>query len=286
LGSLINFCDCLMAGGTSRKNHSEVGSSYIHFNYTPGQDKATASLIGDVARGVMLKEKPIFLGGQGGIVGPLQIGYGTVIPAGTICRKETHNSGSAAGLSLQSLKFVPGLYGDIRSKVYLNIMYIANLLALKEWYVHVRRGFFQKQKLGSGIYEGALVVLSEAVNERIRQMKSLAAQMENSLTILSAGKKKHSSGMAGLAQKEFMLNWPQMEASLVRAGAGNYNLKKKEAFLKIIEKKSSGHTTYLETIKSLTAVQSKIGSDWLDGVVAGITAPCLKKMDTLRRKEK
>ncbi len=41
LGSLINFCDCLMAGGTSRKNHSEVGSSYIHptayFSGRPGR---------------------------------------------------------------------------------------------------------------------------------------------------------------------------------------------------------------------------------------------------------
>ncbi len=27
LGSLVNFCDCLMSGGTSRKNHSAVGSS-------------------------------------------------------------------------------------------------------------------------------------------------------------------------------------------------------------------------------------------------------------------
>ena len=52
LGSLINFCDCLMAGGTSRKNHSEVGSAYIHFNYTPNQDKATASLIARVKRTV------------------------------------------------------------------------------------------------------------------------------------------------------------------------------------------------------------------------------------------
>ena len=26
LGSLINFCDCLMAGGRSRRDHSEVGS--------------------------------------------------------------------------------------------------------------------------------------------------------------------------------------------------------------------------------------------------------------------
>lgn len=66
LGSLINFCDCFMSGGTSRRDHSEVGSSYIHFNYTPNQDKATASLIGDVPNGVMLNQRPIFLGGQGG----------------------------------------------------------------------------------------------------------------------------------------------------------------------------------------------------------------------------
>jgi len=70
LGSLINFCDCFMSGGTGRKDHSEVGSSYIHFNYTPGQDKATPSLLGDVPNGVMLKQSPIFLGGQGGLVGP------------------------------------------------------------------------------------------------------------------------------------------------------------------------------------------------------------------------
>ena len=49
LGSLINFCDCLMAGGTSRRDHSEVGRSYIHFNFTPYGDKATPSLFADVA---------------------------------------------------------------------------------------------------------------------------------------------------------------------------------------------------------------------------------------------
>ena len=70
LGSLINFCDCLMAGGTSRADHSEVGSSYIHFNYTPDGDKCTPSLFGDVPRGVMLDQPAIFLGGQGGAAGP------------------------------------------------------------------------------------------------------------------------------------------------------------------------------------------------------------------------
>lgn len=54
-----------MAGGTSRKDHSEVGSSYIHFNFTPDGDKTTPSLIGDVPRGEMLNQTPIFLGRQG-----------------------------------------------------------------------------------------------------------------------------------------------------------------------------------------------------------------------------
>jgi UDP-N-acetylglucosamine/UDP-N-acetylgalactosamine diphosphorylase len=88
LGSLINFCDCLMAGGTSRHNHSEVGSSYIHFNFTPDADKTTPSLLGDVPRGVMLNQPPIFLGGQGGIIGPLRLGYGNVVAAGSILRHD------------------------------------------------------------------------------------------------------------------------------------------------------------------------------------------------------
>ncbi len=32
MGSLINFCDALISGGSSRKQHTEVGSGFIHFN--------------------------------------------------------------------------------------------------------------------------------------------------------------------------------------------------------------------------------------------------------------
>ena len=44
LGSNINFCDCLLAGGRSRKDHSEVGSGFIHFNFTPIGPHATAPM--------------------------------------------------------------------------------------------------------------------------------------------------------------------------------------------------------------------------------------------------
>ena len=91
LGSLINFCDCLMAGGRSRRDHSEVGSGYIHFNFTPWGargDKATPSLFGDVTRGVFLREDRIFLGGSGGCVGPRHVGFGAVTGAGQVTRRD------------------------------------------------------------------------------------------------------------------------------------------------------------------------------------------------------
>ena len=58
-GSLINFCDAFISGGTDQINHSEIGSSYIHFNYTLNKDKATASLFGNVDDGVFLDQNPI-----------------------------------------------------------------------------------------------------------------------------------------------------------------------------------------------------------------------------------
>src|SRR5215471_7438923 len=91
LGSLINFCDGLISGGTSRREHTEVGSGFIHFNYTPrgrAGDKATPSLVGDVVHGVFLRQPRIFLGGLSGIVGPQKVGFGSFTVAGQVVRRE------------------------------------------------------------------------------------------------------------------------------------------------------------------------------------------------------
>jgi hypothetical protein len=284
LGSLINFCDCFMAGGTSRKNHSEVGSSYIHFNYTPRQDKATASLLGDVPRGVMLKEKPIFLGGQGGMIGPLQIDYGTVIPAGIICRKDMSPHES---LQSSSRYFSPAVYGDVRQKFYLNVLYMANLLALKQWYCHIRQEFFRKQKFGEGIYAGANRVLESAFAERLQQMRLFVQKMDNSLPAAAIGtKKKQIRNNFVSSQKDFLLKWPQTEAYLISAVEKELGLEKKKAFIKIIRKQLVHNNSYLETIKSLTPVQAGIGTDWLNQIVAGITGHCFSEIQTQRKKDK
>lgn len=176
LGSLINFCDCFMAGGTSRRDHSEVGSSYIHFNFTPDGNKTTPSLIGDVPRGVLLDQKAIFLGGQGGMVGPLQIGYGNTVAAGSILRKDAlvedklvMSSTPPAGVLDYGFNAAAGVARIIGH----NFTYLANLCALEQWYRHVRKMFFEQQEFGLLIYEGVLEKLLMAKQERIKRLQVL-----------------------------------------------------------------------------------------------------------------
>ena len=285
LGSLINFCDCLMAGGTSRKNHSEVGSSYIHFNYAPHQDKATPSLIGDVPRGVMLREQPIFLGGQGGIVGPLKIAYGTVIPAGVICRQDVQDEGmlwSSSVFSESKKEFIAGVYGDISRKVYNNIVYVANLLALGQWYSYVRREFFIKEKYGHDLYSGARNVLTEAVAERIKQISLFAQNLENSVAVGSKMMKQGASDSVKRTQKLFLQNWPRIEEYLSGNNEDKISLKVKEKFVKIMRNQSDKGLSYLEAIQTLTPAQVQEGRDWLNKVVEDITTGCLKKFRAVR----
>ncbi len=289
LGSLINFCDCLMAGGTSRKNHSEVGSSYVHFNYTPNQDKATASLIGDVPRGVMLNQPPIFLGGQGGMVGPLRLGYGTVIAAGVVCRRDVlddHQLVLAQGLRTNAVgktdlvsDFHPGVYSHVKDRVINNINYIANLVALKHWYVSVRSRFMRGPSMGEMLYEGVLDKLDMALNERIKRLKALSGKMSESA-------KRYQSVMKGkvseklLRQKQELFDrWQEVEAVFAKSREDAGDPSCREPFLEHIERavREKG-SDYVGVIQGLDATWSAEGTRWLQGIVDGINRQVLDLM--------
>jgi UDP-N-acetylglucosamine/UDP-N-acetylgalactosamine diphosphorylase len=287
LGSLINFCDCLMAGGTSRKNHSEVGSSYIHFNYTPQQDKATPSLIGDVPRGVILRQPPIFLGGQGGMVGPVQIDYGTVIPAGIICRQDCIAGGKLAPLSVSNFrpeKLAAGVYGDINRKVRRNIEYVANLLALRQWYRYVRRDFFTGEKYGDALYSGACDILDGAIAERLKQLRLFAQKLAESAGTETT--KKYHTDKVRHTQKQFSNNWPQMEDYLSCSNEEKTGMKKRDSFVKIMQSLSNKGNSYLEAIQLLTPVLALHGTGWLKDITDDIIAGCINNFHAPRQKEK
>ena len=265
LGSLINFCDCLMAGGTSRKDHSEVGSSYIHFNFTPEGDKATASLIGDVPRGVMLNNPPIFLGGQGGMVGPLRMGYGNVVAAGSVLRKDVDMenklvmSGSHPGMVVDR---IPRAYPGLSRVVENNILYITNLIALEQWYIHVRKAFFENQEFGSLIFEGVLEKLQMAKEERIKRFKDMASKMP-----VTPGKGQDPTKTTG-AKREFFEKVKEVEELLIKDAMGSVDREKKDRFLTAFGKhREKQRGDYIEVIQSLPREVSRAGTQWLESIV-------------------
>lgn len=265
LGSLINFCDCLMSGGTSRKDHSEVGSSYIHFNYTPDGDKTTASLIGDVPRGVMLNQPAIFLGGQGGIVGPVRMGYGNVVAAGSVLRNDFPEDNKLIVGKTHSPKiinFAPRAYANLHRIVGNNVIYIANLMALEEWYVHVRRPFFDAQEFGRLIYAGLLDKLTLAKNERMKRLQVLAEKVKPS----SGDGAEIKRDLAG--RKEFHEKFVEIEKLFAGGIQDDAAEKIRDDFLSDFDKvMRGGETNYIAVIQGLPAHISGKGTLWLQKIV-------------------
>ena len=265
LGSLINFCDCLMAGGTSRKDHSEVGSSYIHFNFTPEGDKTTASLIGDVPRGVMLNNPPIFLGGQGGMVGPLRISYGSVVAAGSVLRKDVSTEKRliiSKSHSDKVVRLIPRAYPNLSHIVENNILYIANLIALEQWYLQVRKMFFEEQEFGHLIFTAILENLQMAKQERIKRLQDMAAKM-----VVSIDKEKGRAG-AIRAKQEFYEKGKLLEELLVSEAGKTAGEEKREPFLTaFVKHKEKQGGNYIEVIQSLPPHVSEMGTQWLDAIV-------------------
>ena len=285
LGSLINFCDCLMAGGTSRKDHSEVGSSYIHFNYTPNQDKATASLIGDVPRGVMLRQAPIFLGGQGGLVGPVRLGYGTLIAAGTVWENDCPQGGmllkGSALLSERPLH--TGLYREVRRKVANNLLYIGNLAALRQWYVHIRRPFLVALEGGAALCEGALEVLDGALEERIARLRALAAKMEESIAMAEKVLQDRTKEMHLKHKRELLKNWPEAEKRLSGLADDAIGAESRGRFItRIDERLSKGAGDYIDFIRALDRESADAGSAWLQSVVDAVVSRALEALPSFR----
>ena len=266
LGSLVNFCDILMAGGTSRKNHSEVGSSYIHFNYTPHQDKATASLVGDVSEGVVLDKDPIFLGGQGGLVGPARIAYGTVVAAGGICREDLMEESQLHVPVLPASGTKPyntGVYQDIDRIMKNNLCYIGNIFALKEWYRTVRQTFMCRDRFDKACLEGGLKNIERILVERIRRLGGFAQNIKYSIERLE---EQNDVPEAVLTTQRILHDiWEGLELELKQGGWAE-NEAAKNTFLSAISNMPVGGS-YIETIRSLEPDSREAGQLWLNSII-------------------
>ena len=199
------------------------------------------------------------------MVGPLRMGYGNVVAAGSVLRKDMDMENKLImGRSHKGLvvDLIPRAYPSLPRLVENNILYITNLMALEQWYIHVRKTFLENQEFGNLIFEGVLEKLRMAKEERIKRLKDMASKMP-----VSPGEGKDSTKDTG-AKQEFHEKIKWVEELLVGDAGKIVDVEKRDLFLTAFGKhREEQGGDYIEVIQSLPRDVSRGGTQWLDSIV-------------------
>lgn len=283
-GSLINFCDALVAGGTSRHHHSEIGSSLALYNFTPSGDKH-ASLFGDVPRGVFLREEPIFIGGSTQIVSPVQVGYGTLIPAGASVRRNIPDGTMHGEASIDVHKpFARQELGFVVPKIHSALRYLGNVVALQHWYRYVRIPAAKDDRHLGHVYAHAERQLDAQIRERVKRALALLNRVDASLAAHQTALDNRSDGLsyaqryrriddhtAALAQRE---NW-RAHLNAIQAGAFLQKQDHAQALGKIVSVFRQSQEPSLNLwLRDRIADELRLDAQhWLQHVVDNVASP-------------
>ncbi|MEE8394419.1 MAG: hypothetical protein V3S29_00075 [bacterium] len=273
LGSNVNWCDLLMAGGSGPRvgEFSELGSGTIHFNFTPRGDKATASLFGDVVDGVWLDRPRLFLGGNGSMVGPLTARYGAVSGAGRRFVRALAaglNSGEAdpprGDLELE-------IYGSVKRVFDSQVVFVAELAALDAYYGQARALLAGGDPELGTLYQRGRAVVAVNIAERIAQLAGLAGRMERSAALLEG----RAPADPRIAQHRALLqSWPAIETEL--RGYRDRHAEMPALLRRGLEDGLANHgRVYTRVIRALPPRARAAGRDWLKKIRDAVAAPRL-----------
>jgi len=209
-----------------------------------------------------------------------------VIAAGEVWRGDCPEGGQllqGEGKQAAAKPFHPGLYGDIRRRVTNNVLYLANLLALKQWYLHVRRSFLGDPELGEALYQGALLILDAAAAERLARFKALAEKMEKSLEQGERFLPGETRGDILRQQREFRERWPELEACLTDRQEEAAGREERDGFLAgLLPVREAQGNDYIRAIRSLDRGIAALGTLWLQRVVDAVAKRALACVPSCR----
>jgi UDP-N-acetylglucosamine/UDP-N-acetylgalactosamine diphosphorylase len=151
-----------------------------------------------------------------------------------------------------------------------NILYIANLLALKQWYVHVRSEFVSDD-FPEGMKTGLIEKVDMAISERLKRLGGLTEKLAASAEKYRAQMKEKASERLLLQKSELNEKWPQLR-QIISAGAGESGQGARDGFLSAVQGgiRTSGKD-YLAVIRGLDDRARDGGTRWLQEYVDAVT---------------
>jgi bifunctional UDP-N-acetylglucosamine pyrophosphorylase / glucosamine-1-phosphate N-acetyltransferase len=191
-------------------------------------------------------------------VGPCRLAYGTVVAAGSICRKDQLKEDYLlieGGPRSARLPIKPGGYRNLKRILAHNYNYIANLTALSRWYEHIRNLFIGPD-FPKALADGLAATLDKGISERIAQL----GKLRNKLTIDGA----KDDGV----EHSFYNGWPQIEETLSGLKCCGGEQESRDQFINYVEQGIQRHgKDYLTVIQCLDPNQAALGSLWLQSIV-------------------
>jgi len=191
------------------------------------------------------------------LVGPSRLAFGTVVAAGTICRKDQLKENHLVlGEKARSgtVPYTTGTFFSLKRIIRNNFIYIGNLYALRQWYRNVRSRFVGPNFPGE-LLEGLEVTVMSGIRERLKQLERLSDKLAE-------------TGASEGIQHDFPLAWAEIRSRLDNLLTFEGMDDGTEGFLKDIDQliKRNGQD-YLRVIKSLEEAQTTPGIAWLDRIV-------------------
>jgi hypothetical protein len=252
----------LLTGGSSRNDHSEVGSGSVHFNFDPRGDKF-GSLMGD-ATGCLLKSRRIFVGGNSGVVAPVHLDFGVVVAAGSMVRKDvSENQLSAGDTPGQIGDYDFDRYFDLSRKFYTTAKLVGNLHALRAWYQKVRLP--HSELADKPLYLAADGEFDRHIRHRVKELAKVIGKLERSL---SKPGKNSQDRLFCEQHRRLIENNEHISSLLVREEYADAPA----SLIAEYENLRNGRS-HTDSVRSLTPKASQVAADFLHEIAA---RPCLE----------
>jgi UDP-N-acetylglucosamine/UDP-N-acetylgalactosamine diphosphorylase len=162
-----------------------------------------------------------------------------------------------------NVAFRPGIFRGDKRIVVNNINYIANLIALKQWYDQVRT-LFISNRFPRALLEALQEKVDLAIGERIIRLEAVCLKEP-------ADDRKDQAPDLPKQARELDERWPEIKESLKLQPANSTSAASKDQFLESIRQGISAHGhDYIRVIQRLDPADSAKGTRWLQGIVDDI----------------
>jgi len=164
-----------------------------------------------------------------------------------------------------------------------NIIYIANLIALGQWYRQVR-GQFISENFPETVLAGLEDKVNRAVSERINRLEALCDKIQKSLEMQNPKNNERGSSSPVRKQKqELVARWSRMKDLLNQSRSETGDARGQDLFLEKVQKgiKETG-LDYISVIQRIPASDRVIGTRWLQGIVDRVVDEALKVIPSFK----